>query len=247
MHLLFPQPLLAADFTQLAITLVVIFFAVMKQLYDASKKANKKQAGAPNLPDRPPQPPQAGPKPIQAGGQQADPLRDQVEEFLRRAQQRQPNPEPAPKPQPRPASEIEVLLEESRRMVESRNPSAPPKAAPLQPAEPAQRTPRRAKRRQSVAEHVAEQAASRSKSAAKMSSQLGKRIIDDDQQFDVELKARFDHALGGLAGSVNPVAEEQVAHVDSPAQQIAAMLANPVGVRQAMIVNEILSRPSDRW
>jgi hypothetical protein len=80
-----------------------------------------------------------------------------------------------------------------------------------------------------------------------MSSQLGKRIIDEDQQFDVELKARFDHALGSLAGSVNPVAEEQVAHVDSPAQQIAAMLANPVGVRQAMIVNEILSRPSDRW
>jgi hypothetical protein len=34
---------------------------------------------------------------------------------------------------------------------------------------------------------------------------------------------------------------------NSPVGQIAAMLASPGGVRQAMVINEILRRPSDRW
>jgi hypothetical protein len=201
---------------------------------------------APNFPDGPDQLPQGGPpKVAQAGGQQADPLRNQVEEFLRRAsQQPERNQDQPLKPQLRPATEIELLLEESRQAAERRNPTPPPKPTETQPS---QRIARRPKRRQSVAEHVAEQVASRSKSLEKMTSKLGQRIVADDQQFDIQLKAKFDHAVGTLAGTVNPVAEELVVHVDSPAQQIAAMLANPAGVRQAVILNEILRRPSDRW
>lgn len=252
MHSHFIQPLLAADFTHLAITLVLIFFAVMKQLFDASKQANKKrQAPADALGKAAEQPAgQPRPIPVQPAGQQADPLRNQVEEFLRRAGERpQAEAGSPPKPQPRPASEIELLLQESRQRLERREPrptaAAPPSAPPV--AQPPQRSQRRVKKRQSVAEHVAEQVASRSKSISKMTSQLGQRIVAEDQEFDIKLKAKFDHALGSLAGSVNPVAEEKVARIETPAEQIAAMLANPTGVRQAMILNEILNRPSDRW
>jgi hypothetical protein len=245
MHAFFIQPLLAVDFTHLAITLVVIFIAVMRQLFEASKQANKKRAGGPNPLGGPPQP---QPKPIQAGGQQADPLRNQVEEFLKRASQRPQGPqEPIAKSQTRPASEIEILLQESRQALEQRDASGQ-RAAESRPAQPPQRPQRRVKRRQSVAEHVAEQVASRSKSLAEKASQLGRRIVAEDEQFDVQLKAKFDHSVGTLAGSVNPVATPPAPPpADTPALQIATLLANPEGVRQAVIVNEILRRPSERW
>ena len=46
---------------------------------------------------------------------------------------------------------------------------------------------------------------------------------------------------------VTAVARTRRRRSDTPAAQIAAMLANPDGVRQAVIINEILRRPSDRW
>jgi hypothetical protein len=79
---------------------------------------------------------------------------------------------------------------------------------------------------------------------------LGQRIIEDDAQFDVQLKAKFDHTVGSLTGSAVTAAEQAAAAAsaaETPAAQIAAMLATPEGVRQAIIVNEILRRPTDRW
>jgi hypothetical protein len=102
--------------------------------------------------------------------------------------------------------------------------------------------------RQSVAEHVAEHISAGSQSLSQHSSQLGRRIIHEDQQFDVELKSRFDHTVGTLAASrasdVSPTAPPAG---DSPAALIAAMLARPDGMRQAVVLNEILRRPADRW
>jgi hypothetical protein len=94
---------------------------------------------------------------------------------------------------------------------------------------------------------VAEQVASRSESLARNASKLGQRIVAEDEQFDVQLKAKFDHSLGRLSESA-ATSEPVLQPVnDTPAGQIAAMLANPEGVRQAVILNEILRRPSDRW
>jgi hypothetical protein len=99
-----------------------------------------------------------------------------------------------------------------------------------------------------VAEHVAEQVASRSQSLAEKTAQLGQRIVTEDQQFDTQLKAKFDHAVGTLTGIPLAPAEQPAPRpVDTPARQIATMLANPDGVRQAVLLNEILRRPSDRW
>jgi hypothetical protein len=99
-----------------------------------------------------------------------------------------------------------------------------------------------------VAEHVAEQVTSRAESLANQASRLGQRIVADDQQFDVQLKAKFDHKVGTLAESESSTAaESSQPATDSPAAQLAAMLANPSGIRQAVLVNEILRRPSDRW
>jgi hypothetical protein len=236
-------PLFAAfDLVHLAMAMVVAFILIMKHLFNMNQEASKKREGAPQ-----PQPgaPQARP----AGGQQADALRSQVEEFLRRAGRPVPANQPTQRPpQPRPASEIELLV------VENASPSERPLGESLRATRtsPAgadkQRTSRRSKQRQSVAEHVAERVASRSQTLAEKTAQLGRRIVNEDQQFDSQLKAKFDHAVGTLAGNVATPAEQSAPPVaDTPARQIAAMLANPDGVRQAVLVNEILRRPSDRW
>jgi hypothetical protein len=105
-------------------------------------------------------------------------------------------------------------------------------------------------RGETVGEHVAESVAAHAKSIAEQSSRLGQRIIEEDHQFDVQLKAKFDHTVGTLTGSAVTAVEQAAAAAaatQTPAAQIAAMLANPDGMRQAMILNEILRPPSDRW
>ena len=115
-------------------------------------------------------------------------------------------------------------------------------------AQPAKSRSLAKKPRQSVAEHVAERVTSRSQNVAEQTARLGQRIKAEDQQFEGQLRAKFDHAVGTLADSVNPVAlEAPPPPADTPARRIAEMLASPDGVRQAVLLNEIMRRPSDRW
>ena len=95
---------------------------------------------------------------------------------------------------------------------------------------------------------MAERVTSRSQNVAEQTARLGQRIKAEDQQFEGQLRAKFDHAVGTLADSVNPVAlEAPPPPADTPARRIAEMLASPDGVRQAVLLNEIMRRPSDRW
>ncbi len=54
-------------------------------------------------------------------------------------------------------------------------------------------------------------------------------------------------AGAAIACSVLPGLCERATAAETPAGQIAAMLADPAGVRQAIVLSEILNRPSDRW
>jgi hypothetical protein len=257
----FVQPVLAIDIGEILVGLVALIFVIIRQLLEANKKAGMKAAKPPVLPQQqPPNPNRApAPGPALAGGQQADPLRAQVEEFLRRAgrppQQNQPRPQQA---QP---SQIEMLVMPSQppeqrtigqplqqaawRQTPSSS-ASPQSAVGTEKARNARSS--KSRKRKSVAEHVAEQVTSRAESMANQASKLGQRIVAEDQQFDVQLKAKFDHTVGTLAGSESSmITEESPPPTDTPAAQLAAMLANPGGIRQAVLVNEILRRPSDRW
>jgi hypothetical protein len=253
-------PLLAdAEVISALVGLGILLLSVIKQIMDANKKA---QPAAPR-----PQPAVAkaagaggGPP---AGGAQADPLRNQVEEFLRRAGQppQAAEAKPVGRPERKAANEIEVLIDEMPRerrpLAEPLRPlasttSAPPSPPPRQTgkvkSDRPKSTPRSPKpRRTSVAEHVAENVAARSRNLAQQASNLGRRIIQEDAQFDEQLKAKFDHAVGTLGSSATTSAQEPTVAANSPAASIAAMLANPDGVRQAVLINEILRRPSERW
>jgi hypothetical protein len=185
-------------------------------------------------------------------GQQADPLRNQVEEFLKRAGAQQPNQPPQqPRRQAPPVQDIEVLLDDDA-LAERRPARVPLRRSEAKPAATPsdKRPPRRSvvpKERKSLAERATERAAARADTMAKQVSHLGQRVIAEDQQFDVQLKAKFDHSVGTLAGQTVASSELVPVETSTPAGQIAAMLANPDGVRQAIVLNEILRRPIDRW
>ena len=253
-------PLLLADFTDLIGILVglgVLVAWVIRQILEANKQAappRGRPAGAP------PQP-QPQPQGRAQAGQQADPLRSQVEEFLRRAGRGPQGERPRPRPRPAGTSEIEVLVDDEmpaqrRPLAEPLRPVEASAAAPT-PPQPAPvprkaRAPRTAApaHRETVAEHVRETMEAHSQAVAEHTSRLGQRIIEDDHQFDVQLKAKFDHTVGTLTGSAVTAAEQAAAVVaadNTPAAHIADLLSNPDGVRQAIIVNEILRRPAERW
>jgi hypothetical protein len=258
MILAFVQPVLAIDLGEILVGLVALIFVIIRQLFEANKNAGANRAKPLAMPQAEPQNPNRAPAP--AAGQQADPLRAQVEEFLRRAarpaQQNQPGQQRVQ------ASQIEVLVNPSQppeqrtigqplRQAEWRqtpsSSASPQSAAGTERARNAARG-GKSRRRKSVAEHVAEQVSSRAENLASQASRLGQRIIAEDQQFDVQIKSKFDHTLGTLAGSESSAnVEETQTSNDTPAAQLAAMLANPGGIRQAVLVNEILRRPSDRW
>ncbi|MCC7476563.1 MAG: hypothetical protein IT425_14325 [Pirellulales bacterium] len=246
-----PTLLLGINLVEIGLAVMVVLFAIIKQLVEANQAANKKRERPRPVPQpqrEPVEPPRGMVNAGAGGGQQADPLRGQVEEFLRRAG-RLPEAE-----QPASPREIEKRRPPSpepktRRLVEAPPPIAGKPSQSASSAERERRSKASGKKRKSVAEHVAEAVTSHSQSLGQQASRLGERIVREDEQFDVQLKARFDHKLGTLGE--NPVAQPATSTAfvpaDTPAGQIAAMLASPEGVRQAVLLNEILRRPSERW
>jgi hypothetical protein len=259
-----PSVILADIFELLGslVGLLVLVMWVIRQIVEANK-----QAGPPKgPPPAAPQGPQVQPQPARAqqAGQQADPLRNQVEEFLRRAGRVRPDNQQGPA-QPRGRgladNQIEVLVDDAPASKERR-----PLAEPFRPVEhttassatPPVSGPRRTRptrqpvtpRRETVADHVAENVTAHSRALAEQSARLGQRIVEEDHHFDVQLRAKFDHTVGTLteAGVVAAEQPKAVAEEAAPAAgQIASLLVSPEGLRQAIVLNEILRRPADRW
>lgn len=256
--------LFAAGLNEIVSVLVGLAFFVIwviNQINDAKKKQaaqeQKKKMEAMQ---------QAGdPNPAPAPSPPADPLRAQVDEFLRRAGKQPAAGRPQPKTQkPAGRDEVVVLLDESAAATPPRKTLAEKmrvkvEAAKAQRAKPTasqiSRTPPRPQQRgpsqprpQTVIEHVTQHVGTASEAFRQEVADLGQSVRQADEQFDVQLHQKFDHELGSLGHSTGTSGTTEAGSPPrSPAAQIAAMLASPEGVRQAIILNEILHRPSDRW
>jgi hypothetical protein len=260
--------LLAAGFQEIISILgglIVFVIWLVNQINDAKKKqlAQEQRVQA----EIPPQP--AAAAAAAGGAPPADPLRAQVDEFLRRAGKQPAPAQPAPLPPPprKPAGrdEVVVLLDEpaaepprkslAEKMRSQDAAAAARRAKPMASQPPRQQQPRSPQRvasqqrPKSVAEHVAEHVGAASQEFRKEVADLGERVRRADEQFDVQLHQKFDHELSGLAARRATSTSDQppTAEHATPAAQIAALLASPDGVRQAIVLNEILHRPVDRW
>lgn len=234
--------MLAAIGDILGILVPIVFFIiyVLNQLLSAKGgrqqpgRNPKRQPGRPA--ERPMQPAQPQRKPKGGAAQ----LNTEIEQFLKRASQRRgqqpararaasapPVPKPAPKSFPPPASG-----------------PAKEKPADVVPIEKRDFDEVAA----SVQKHMGTE---RFESRA---AHLGDDVVEVDDAIEQHLQKVFHHRLGKLGGETASASEQGadvqtvvVTDAPSPAAAFAQLLRTPQGMRQAIVVSEILTRPADRW
>ncbi len=224
-------PLLGDLLDNLAPVIFLLLYGIY-QLVMGKAEANKK-GPRPRKPRRP-QPVEVADKaaPVDAPPNQADALRNEVEEFLRRAQGKPPKEKlPPAKPV---ASGRQRPPKRSASQQQSRTPRPAKQHPPVQ-AKPALRS-------ESVAEHVSRHVGSTQ--IAQHAEGLGDEVGLADDRMDSRLQEKFGHRLGsvGLQAKKSVIAPEKA----DLAAEIAKLLRSPEGMRQLIVAQEILRRP-DRW
>lgn len=159
------------------------------------------------------------------------------------------------------AKDIEEFLKmaAARRREAQPTQSAP---APTQPPRPApQKVPPKQKKpptrpslvseseievvtpRESVAKHVEKRIDTRR--IQKQVEKLGEKVGQADDILEARLHQTFDHQVGRLAqpGSATAGSEVKPQALPRTARTLAAMIASPQNVQQAIIMSEILKRP----
>ncbi len=209
------------DFGGVASAIIFIVFALLSALGHLASRNREEPQRPGQRPGGPPRPP-------------SDPLAEEIREFLERAQRRRagrpaggpPRPVPPTRQGPTPAAEF----------VE------PEVVAPGG---------------STVAQHVSTYLGT-PKFGQVGSQDLGWEVAQSDDRLEAHLHEKFDHQIGTLASAPGEAAQP-VALVEptSPADRIeaagpsvaalATMLANPQGMRQAIVLSEILRRPEERW
>lgn len=234
--LFLPPPILALDLwtiIQAIFLLVVLASGAIRLVADAAKA--QKRAGGNQLPNAQQQP--------------KDGTQLEIEEFLRRAsegigeQKKKKDPKPAPRRQ-----RIEVLDDEDEPV---RKPLSAPLREPeveLIAVEPITR--QGIDRGESVAEHVTVHM--QNEEFRSRAAQMGYNLSQTDERLEERLHEKFDHQLGSLRSrsldqQQNDDGYGPVVLAPSSADELVAMLSTPQGMRQAILMNEILSRPTDRW
>lgn len=161
-------------------------------------------------------------------------MSNEIEEFLRRAAQRraaQAARQPAKMPSAPPPQAVDEVVE----AVEVLPDEVPPTGA-------------------GVVAHVDQHLDSRK--FAERASHLGELAGFADDSLQAHLHQTFDHKVGHLAETSHSVtadipdlksAAEQAAEPAEVAQTLLAMLHSPSNLRAAFVLNELLSRPVERW
>jgi hypothetical protein len=243
--------------------LLVVAYWIFSALSDAKKPAPAQPKARPQ-PVRPPG--QGNLAPAEAAGRDAaagpvakpveDNVRAEVEEFLRRVrQQGDAEQRPAKPPVERRRPRIEVLVDESGQ--ETPSSSTRPALTKERPAPPLRRpeptpiperrdgiptTPPTVEPVRLEKRHLAES------TVAEHARHLGEQVVQADNRIEAHLHQKFDHALGTLAArEANAGTQVAAALVATPAEDLAALLATPQGMQQAIVLGEILRRPTDRW
>ncbi|MEQ8848637.1 hypothetical protein [Botrimarina sp.] len=198
-------------------------------------------------------------EPVEAKADQGE-LRSEVEEFLRRVGQMQEEqavgparPEPDEPPQrPRRRGPLDPFEEPPRRKPTAR----PKRPAPesqiellVDPDEAAsradeaiqQRRLQEQRDRQRQLRHLPES------QLAEQAAHLGESIALADDRLEERLQQTFEHRLGRLGSRPAAAAAEfEAPRPASTAARIRALLKTPAGVRDAVILSEILRRPGER-
>lgn len=172
---------------------------------------------------------------------QADPLRAEVDAFLRQAEGKKQRGAEAPRDRPR----VPIAREQRPRPVDqqrrpARSTQAPRKrkrtleseTVPVEIVDP---------RQEEVGQHVARHLSK--KRVTEGAEHLGEEVALADDRIEMRLEEKFEHRLGSLEHKEQQVQERE----SSIAEELRQLLSQPQGMRQLIIANEILRRPEERW
>jgi len=88
----------------------------------------------------------------------------------------------------------------------------------------------------------------------KQSERLGQKVDRADDVMEAHLHQTFDHKVGTIASTTAASAPTNVPAVapstqigQSLADSLVQMLRSPAGVRNAILMNEVLRRPTENW
>jgi hypothetical protein len=226
-----PALFAAGDWSALIPILAAIIWLISQMVSAArSQQARKPQRRPGEMAERPPSPP---PKPIEQVPGKPTTLNAEIEQFLKRAagqrgERARREPAPPPKTVQRP----------------------PAKAAGRKPLGPAT-TERRDfdSVTSSVEKHMAD------RGFTQRAEHLADAIVRADQQMEEHLQKAFSRRVGTLGDparqSLTPVTDAEPSpeapRTSATAATLSAMLANPQSLKNAIILNEILTRPEHRW
>ena len=166
----------------------------------------------------------AGPRPVQP---RSKPLEDEIGEFLRRAtQKRRGSAPPTPPSAPARMSAPTPPLRRSEPVVQAETVGSPSGA--------------------DVVEHVRKHLDTAEFS--RREEHLADEVAQADEKMDEHLRGVFDHRLGQFAQSSADTGQSGTPEAFSVgAAALIALLTTPQTVRQAIVINEILQRPEQRW
>ena len=276
MSLHLPSPLLAVGLEVViqAIVFLVILASGVAKMFRESKEVQRRAERQQRVPRRPrPEPTEeervAELQQARAGRPPEAPqetIRSEVEEFLRRVGQemeggaRQEKRRPPTGQQPRRREpRIEVLGDEdgigvdNRSRQKHRRPQPARQVSDTNRREPIVSTPAardEIQRGETVAQHVAEHM--KRGEFDERASHLGEDLAQTDERLEARLHQKFDHGLGSLAArrmarEAEDLALKNVRPASSQAADVLKLLSSPQGVQQAVIISEVLKRPTDRW
>lgn len=226
--------LIAAGLEWLKFVFVIVFFLVwiFNNLLSDKAKAKGKPLQRPQVPPPRPDAGEAG-----AGGGQPQ-LAGEIEEFLKRANQKR---------------QEKVRRKQPAKAAAKPAPPTPPKPARRLVQESSQGQDFEVSTGKSVAEHVQKHLDTRG------FTERAEHLMDEDiRKADAEREAHrkqvFEHKVGRLADTstaeaapAGPTAATTATIDAAAAMPLAALLANPQGLKQAIVLNEVLSRPEHRW
>lgn len=207
------------------------------------------------------QPPARNPRP-EAPQPEGGAPRDEVQEFLRKVRERRREAEGVevlrPPPQPEPEPKPIVRRQQSKRPsggLRDRPPSRPARQAQSTRPAPRPQSPLAAAPQPTYEEltsRIGDQVAKDidTSSMAEQSSHLT-QLDQADEQMEAHLQSVFSHSLGQLRESAPDEATAARAaerlQRGSLAAAVRAQLTSPASVRQAVVIREILDRPTHRW
>ncbi len=227
--------LLLAQMQELFLAIAFIFLALWFVLKVATERVRQQRPG-PRPPQRPPMRPEARPAPFERPAPASRDPREEVAEFLRRAQMRRGN-KPATPVKPSPALKKPNRTESAKPGATRRSQSAPQRktGTPSSASPPPLPNP--------PAHELVEVTSITSLVAPVREEQSAIQKVYDPYAQE-----------GATTFSVKPIdpnditaSAEGATPVPTTASSLADLLMNPSKIRDAIILNEILQPPSQRW